>query len=480
MRRTTLRLAALPLLALAAAACASSSAEPASFAPAAAVAGAMRVDAIAAPDEARALLFTIYPTPRVVEYGTSLLPLAGALQVDDASPDFDERLRAAGLESGWKELPREGYVLCVAAENGRAVVLKAAHDDAGKRWAEQALAQVSLESGSRRFVRECRVLDAPVFRLRGSKRPQAWETRYRANFAWGARDDADTRGRTMAAVYAPGIPLDASGAGVARALEFFRPWQERGVRLCAVKFDDESFAVTADSELRYGRFAPALVGYLKLLRQGLRRRDPDAHLYLLPQTYWWNDDRLEPFASAIRTAGGLDEDVGLVFTGPEVISREIDAEGLATARRAFGATETRALLYDNLGREGDWGPLTGRDPRLAQICDGVFGERGTPVHRLTRLDWLWNPSGYDPERSWRRAMLELAGPQGYTRLAAVCAAFRRGASQADVGPLVDALATASGPWKGSLPREDLVALLRGDVERIGAPDAAPSRPTTRP
>jgi len=91
----------------------------------------------------------------------------------------------------------------------------------------------------------------------------------------------------MAAVYAPGIPLDATGEGVARTLDHFRPWQDRGVRIFVVKFDDVGFALTPESELRFGKFAPALVGYLRLVRQGLRRRDADAKLYFLPQTYWW-------------------------------------------------------------------------------------------------------------------------------------------------------------------------------------------------
>src|SRR5262249_5163398 len=143
----------------------------------------------------------------------------------------------------------------VSAEGGRAVVLVAARDDAGRRWAEQALAQVTWESPSGRFVRGCRVLDAPAFPLRGSKRPLAWETKYRANFAWGVADDAAHRGRAMTAVYAPGIPFDATGEGVARALDFFRPWQDRGVRLFALKFDDEGFGLTPASELRHGRFA---------------------------------------------------------------------------------------------------------------------------------------------------------------------------------------------------------------------------------
>jgi hypothetical protein len=472
MPRLMNALRALVTLCLAAAAAACSSAQP-QFPRASDVPGSIGIAELAVPDTVRPLVLTIYPTPRHVEYGEALLPLAGAVVLDDTAPDFDARVRAAGLDLGWKEMHPEGYVLHVTAENGHTVVVKAARDDAGRRWADEALAQLTWETAAGKFVRECRVLDAPVFALRGNKRPQAWESAYRANFAWGARDDADTRGRTMAAVYAPGIPLDATGEGVARTLEHFRPWQDRGVRIFVVKFDDEGFALTRDSELRFGKFAPALVGYLRLVRQGLRRRDADAKLYFLPQTYWWDDARFEAFSASMRAAGGLDEDVGLVVTGPEVVSDSIDAPGLAAARRAFGLTETKALIYDNLGREGDWGPLAGRDAALWQYADGVFGERGTPVNRLTRLDWLWNPQGYDPETSWRRAMLELAGPQGFERFEAVCRAFRRGATREDAAALVEAFAKApAGAWKGPVARGDLVALMRGDCARLQSAAAA--------
>jgi hypothetical protein len=462
--------ASIALLLLATGACRSSGH---AFPDSADVAGSIVFADLHVAEEQRPLTLTVYPTPRRAEYGTVLLPASGAVVVDDSADDFDARLRAAGLDFGWKELSPEGYLLAVTGEAGHAVILKAARDDAGLRWADQALAQITWEGPEGRFIRACRILDAPVFALRGNKRPQAWETRYRANFAWGAKDDADTRGRDVAAVYAPGVPLDATGEGVARALEFFRPWQDRGVRILAVKFDDEAFALSAESALRHGAFAPALVSYLRLVRQGLRRRDAGARLYLLPQTYWWNDPRFEAFSASIRVAGGLDEDVGLVVTGPEVISERIDAAGLAAARRAFGLTETKALVYDNLGREGDWGPVTGRDPGLARYADGVFGERGTPVNRLTRLDWLWNPEAYDPERSWRRAILELAGPRDFERFETICRAFRRGASRSDVAALVDAFASApEGPWKGPIGRAELVTLVRGDCERLETRAAA--------
>ncbi len=464
----------LPVFALlAASACAS---RVAPFGGPSDVAGAVRLADVDVPDAARPFLLTIYPTPQRVNYGDALLPLAGAKVVDDKSPDFDAVLGAQGLDRGWADLPPEGYVLAVAARGGRVVVLEAARDAAGRRWADEALSQITYETPRGRFARECRVLDAPAFPLRGEKRPQAWETKYRANFAWGAKDDPDFAGRAMTAVYAPGIPLDATAAGAARALAFFRPWQDRGVRLFAVKFDDEGFALTPEAEFVHGRFAPALVDYMRRVREGLRRRDPEARLYFLPQTYWWSDPRLSVFAVSLRVAGGIDADVGIVLTGPEIVSPTIDAAGLDAARRAFGLTRTGALIYDNLGRDGDWGPLVGHGADLAKYADGVFGERGTPVNRLTRLDWLWNPIDYDPEKSWRRAVYELAGPRGFERLLALCRALRDGANKDDVTALVDAFAAApDGAWRGPIAKPELVALVRGDVARIERSAATTSR-----
>src|SRR6185295_9786203 len=174
------RLALLLAATLAVSACAS---RVAAFPGETSVAGSMRLADVGVPEAARPFFLTIYPTPRAFEYGAVLLPLAGARVVDDADPKFNELLREQGLDQGWSELTREGYVLAVTAEFGRVLVLKAARDDAGRRWADQAFAQLTHETADGKFARECRVVDAPVFALRGNKRPLAWETKYRANFA---------------------------------------------------------------------------------------------------------------------------------------------------------------------------------------------------------------------------------------------------------------------------------------------------------
>ncbi len=431
------------------------------------------------PDDLASFLLTAYPTPREAQYGDTFVDLGTAEWIDETSDDFLEILDELGLSSTWRDLDPEGYVLRVAVDDGDASVMVAAADEQGRRWAELTLSQIARkDAAGRQLARQCLIVDAPAFPLRGNKRPRAWERRYRANFAWGTGSDAASgSGRTVVPFAAPGSPLDASSDGVARTLAAFRPWQEKGVRKFAVKFDDVGFGLTPQSRLAFGSYARAMVAYVASVRRGLRAEDPTAQLYFLPQTYWWDDRRLPPYAMALRRAGGLPRDVGLVVTGPDIISREVDTAGLRNARDLFGLDSTKALIYDNLGREGDWGPLTGREAALVEEADGVFGERGTPVNRLTRLDWLWNPYAYDAERSWRRALFELAGPRGYAALRDACDAFRRDAPRDEAARLVAVFAeTDLGDWVLPVPHQDLSGMLRADLARLsaGEPDSGVS------
>lgn len=438
------------------------------------VAGSLDVASVPAPDGLDVV--TLYPQAHRAEYGERLLPLDEAEYLDETSAGFDRLLVEEGLDRGWPRIPFEGYALVVTVRDGRTLVLRAARDDEGRAWARRALEQLTVERDGRRYARACRVLDWPAFVWRGNKRPRAWERSYRANFAWGTRDGDAAAMRNTLVFAAPRPPFDASDASVERVLAEFGPWQERGVTLFALKFDDVGFELTPESELAFGRFPRALVSFVERVRRGLVERSSEARLFLLPQTYWWDDPRLAPFANAVRNAGGFHPDVGLVMTGPEVISPTIDPEGLYAARVEFGMTSVRALVYDNLGREGDWGPLTGRSALLRFQADAVFGERGTPVHRLTRLDWSWNPEDYDPERSWRRAVYELAGPEGYDALLGACRAFRDGAPREAAQHAIERFAAAPGAgWNGPLARAALVESLSGDLLRLTRSGSVTSR-----
>ncbi len=414
------------------------------------------------------LPLTVYPTPIEAAYEDTMIRVDDAAFVGPGHPELGDALSALALDAAYAELPAGGYVLRVTVAEGGGLIVLAAQDASGEAHARRALLQLSRggPDGSV-LARECLIVDRPGFPLRGSKRPEPWELEYGANFVWGAGVKAKHVGRTMLPFYAPGATLDAGAEGIERALRALRPWQDRGVTAFAVKFDDVGFGLSPESRLRFGSYPTAAVHFMAEVQAALRARDTTTRVYYLPQTYWWNDDRLESFARALRMAGGLPVDAGLVMTGPEVISGEIDSIGLATSRAAFGLTKTKALIYDNLGREGDWGPLTGRDAGLTEQADAVFGERGTTVNRMTRLDWSWNPWAYDAETSWRRAIYELAGPEGYERLRAACAAFRERASRPEAERAVQRFAVADlGGWPSPVPQDELVRLLRKDLPRL--------------
>ncbi|MHC4858817.1 MAG: beta-N-acetylglucosaminidase domain-containing protein [Planctomycetota bacterium] len=340
--------------------------------------------------------------PGTEHFALEVIPTPAEAELEDYLIPADHEMAIPMLGLG----PDESFLLEVGYKSGRPVIMMADAEEAGRRFAISALRQLTVVRDGRTWVRAGSIRDRPGFPYRGSKRPLTWESAYRANFSHQNRTDHRPR---FVAVLSPGGVLDATETGVAKAARFFAEEHAKGTRLFAIEFDDVGFGLTDETGERFGSYPAAIVHYLRECREALRRIDRGAVLYWLPQTYWTRDPRLETFARDIGLAGGLPEDLGLVLTGPEVISEEIPAEEIARARRAFGLTRRKALIYDNKGREGDHGPLRGRGADLLAEADAVFGERGEVLNRITRLDYAWNPRAYDPERSHLLACREVVG-----------------------------------------------------------------------
>ncbi len=303
-----------------------------------------------------------------------------------------------------KDAPSESFQISITRVEGQLEIVLAGADRAGRRWAVQTLRQLVCERDGVHYVRLGTIRDRPGFPLRGNKRPLAWEERYRANLSW-----ENPGHEHFVPVFSPGGVLDATETGRKQVRRFFVDGHRRGARRFAIEFDDVGFDLTPESRELYGSYFFALTAYLNACREMLREIDPEAVLYWLPQTYWTTCEEFGPFARQVGLAGGVPADLGLVLTGPEVISAEIPAEEIARARRMLGLTATKAVIYDNLGREGNHGPLRGRGADLLAEVDSVFGERGEVLNRITRLDYSWNPEAYDPERSHLLACREVVG-----------------------------------------------------------------------
>lgn len=112
-------------------------------------------------------------------------------------------------------------------------------------------------------------------------------------------------------------------------------------------------------------------------------------------------------------SSGLDPEIVVYWTGPEVVSHAITREELDVAVRRFGGHEL--LLWDNYP-VNDFaagtlflGPLRGRDPRLFDgRCAGLIAnamQEAIPskLALATVADFLRDPHGYDPYASFARA-----------------------------------------------------------------------------
>lgn len=224
---------------------------------------------------------------------------------------------------------------------------------------------------------------------------------------------ADTRGRYVF----------SRNTDFKRLRRFVKQLRKAGVEDIVVSFDDQPATLTELNDvLTFGRTAaPA---HLDVVRR-LDRAVPDGGtLWLCAAAYAdvHLADGTAPYAAAfldgIRT---LPERIGVVWTGPDVLSESITRADLMRTRRRLGGR--RLLLYDNYPVNGDHprlgialvlGPLRNRGAELAQHAEiylacpmSQLGASRLPL--ATIAAWLADPHGYDPDLSWADAMQQVTG-----------------------------------------------------------------------
>ncbi|MGH7828922.1 MAG: beta-N-acetylglucosaminidase domain-containing protein, partial [Candidatus Binatia bacterium] len=124
----------------------------------------------------------------------------------------------------------------------------------------------------------------------------------------------------------------------------------------------------------------------------------------------------------------LPNNVACLWTGPAVVSKRIS---LAHVRKIARRLQRRLILWDNypvndLAMSGEMhlAPLAGRDPRLPEQ---VYGYLNNPLLQeslsfiplATCFDYAADPTGYDPEKSWRRGIVERFGAAAVSHWRAV-------------------------------------------------------------
>ena len=106
------------------------------------------------------------------------------------------------------------------------------------------------------------------------------------------------------------------------------------------------------------------------------------------------------------------------------------------------------LFWDNypvndvaMGFELHIGPYRGRDPQLCRAARGVISN-GMELYEASKIpfatiaDYLASPATYDPEASWRSALLEVVGPDDLEAFALFADNVRSSCLATDDAPLV--------------------------------------------
>ncbi|MDQ3707828.1 MAG: protein O-GlcNAcase [Actinomycetota bacterium] len=200
-----------------------------------------------------------------------------------------------------------------------------------------------------------------------------------------------------------------------------------GIRFFCLLTDDMSGRQAGERVTsRFDDLAQAHAWLVSSLHRHLRRRGHDRSLWFVPVEYCGS-----PTTPYLGTLGELvPSDVPICWTGPQVCSPTISLEHT----REVAAVLRRPVLYwDNHPvNDGDMrfdphlGPLTGRDPRLPEAACGLLANlalesEASHVAVATVADYCADPSGYKPQRSWRRALVDVAGDPADAAAVAVLA-----------------------------------------------------------
>jgi hyaluronoglucosaminidase len=212
-------------------------------------------------------------------------------------------------------------------------------------------------------------------------------------------------------------------------------FHDAGVRTFAVLFDD------IPSRLRYAEdrkhFNGSLARAEGLWLETILERQPaswrEVEWWICPSRYTDHPQLARAFGSFEPRfwqtfAKHLPDPVACLWTGPAVVPRRVS---LAHARKAARQLRHPLILWDNypvndlsMSDEMHLAPLTGRDPRLPEVVYGYLNnplmqERLSLVPLATCFDYAADPAAYDPERSWREAVLELFGSSAFPHWRAI-------------------------------------------------------------
>lgn len=385
----------------------------------------------------------------------------------EGNPGSADELEAFGVP-GPAGLAGGGYVLVAGSHGGRAAIVLSGVDGAGTFYAVQTLRQLLTPHGRSAVVTGVEVRDWPSFPVRaggetfyGDPWPQAdalhqmrFLGRHKMNgFLYTPSGDTRTSGRLWREPYPPGklaklqaivdkaranhvdymyridpeSPTDQS-AGICHSdpddlkalVKRYEQLWSIGIRTVLTGWDDSSGKFRCDSDTAKFGDAPSPLAAAQLhvmdyVQTHFMKNHPGARFITVPAEYAGDG----PSTYRSEFAAGLPDGADIFWTGPQVGSPTITREDFDRATKAFGGRQL--LIFDNYP-VNDYapnrqflGPLTGRDPALAEVAGGIMSnemreEEPSLIPLFTIGDFAWNADAYDAQDSWRRSLAEFGGP----------------------------------------------------------------------
>ncbi len=238
-----------------------------------------------------------------------------------------------------------------------------------------------------------------------------------------------------------------------------------GVRRFGLLLDD--IPGQLQHEVDRATFTDLADAHIALIGHVVERLGPDHGLIVCPTVYYGRGD--EDYL--IRLGAAMDPRVDLFWSGRAICSPTLDLADAEIFARATGRPPT---FWDNypvndvaMNWELHIGPYRGRDPELHRSARGVIANamelnESSKIAFATIADYLAAPDAYDPEASWRRAILDVVGEADADAFTLFADNVRSSCLTLDDAPIVTAAleAFAFRSWQGDRPgaARDLEAL----------------------
>jgi hyaluronoglucosaminidase len=369
-------------------------------------------------------------------------------------------LQQLGLE-GAEDLKEEGYVLASEQNEEKKIVL-AGKDKTGTYYAARTLGEIIQEKQGSSWVPSVEIRDWPEMPLRGSIEGfygPPWTHEDRLNqiefygdnkmntYIYAPKDDPYHRDQwrepypeeelnelkelidtsqenhvDFTFSLSPGNSICYSdNEDFDLLMDKMDDMWDLGVRSYAVFLDDIPYELHCEQDEEAFEDDPNPVAaahafFLNRFKEEfLDNKEDAARLITVPTDY----AGMASSAYRDRFAEVLDDDVIVMWTGPDVVPEEITAEQAKEAWESFQQHDL--FLWDNfpvndIDRNRLFlGPLVNRDADL--IDNGVIGLASNPMNEAeaskiplyTIADYAWNPYAYNAEDSWGRSIESFGG-----------------------------------------------------------------------